>query len=448
MWYMHAMKRISFASQSDSFRSGATSPVDLLEESLQLIDEREGELNAFVHLARDAAREDAKASTERWRTGRTLSPIDGIVVGIKDIIETADMPTGQGSPLWTGFQSQRDSATVQALRDAGAVILGKTTTTEFAATELLAKTVNPHDPRRTPGGSSSGSAAAVGAGILPLALGSQVVGSTVRPASYCGCVGFKPTTGALNRGGSYDNLSQSCVGLIGGTIEDVWLASKAIATRVGGDPGHVGLQGPDALPDAKAPRQMLLLETNGWKRATPGAKAAFAAELNRLGALGVEIVKRSTYPKLDAFEGAIQDALDVTWQIISWESRWPIGAYARRNADAVSANMLRRYQDALGMTQAGYAAALAKRADVRAAYEDLLASFECVVTLGATGAAPVGFETTGNPGFNVPASLLGVPAMSLPLLTDEGMPLGLQIMARQGRDADLFAVARWLVDKR
>lgn len=439
----------SFASHADSFRSGQTSPVDLLTASLQLIDERESELNAFAHLARETAMQEAKVSAARWRAGKALSPIDGIVVGIKDIIETADMPTGQGSPLWTGFQSQRDSASVQALRDAGAIILGKTTTTEFAATELLAKTVNPHDPRRTPGGSSSGSAAAVGAGILPLALGSQVVGSTIRPASYCGCVGFKPTTGALNRSGSYDHLSQSCVGVLANSIEDAWLASKAIATRVGGDPGHAGLEGPDALPEATAPRRMLLLETNGWKRATPGAKTALAAAVNRMRAQGVEIVARSADAKLEAFEHAIEDALDLTWQIVGWEFRWPLGDYARRRADAVSKAMLGRYRDSLAMTQADYAAALAKRADIRAAYRDLLGDMcDGVITLGATGAAPVGFETTGHPGFNVPASLLGVPAMTLPLLTDEDMPLGLQIMGGHGHDADLFGIARWLIDNR
>src|SRR5690606_24917223 len=166
---------------------------------------------------------------------------DGALVAVKDIIETADMPTGQGSILWTGFQSKRDAATVLALRQAGVIVLGKTVTTEYALTELLASTTNPHDPARTPGGSSSGSAAVVGAGIVPLALGSQVVGSTIRPSSYCGCFGFKPTVGGLNRGGAYDYFSQSCVGLMAGALEDLWEAACEIAKRVGGDPGFTGM---------------------------------------------------------------------------------------------------------------------------------------------------------------------------------------------------------------
>src|SRR4029077_8320698 len=152
-------------------------------------------------------------SNERWRAGKPLSPIDGMPIGIKDIIETRDMPTEQGSPLFTGYRTERDAASVAALREAGAVIVGKTVTTEFAATEPRG-TRNPWDQGRTPGGSSSGSAAAVGAGVVSAALGTQVMGSIVRPASYCGCVGFKPSVGGINRGGSHDELSQSCMGVL------------------------------------------------------------------------------------------------------------------------------------------------------------------------------------------------------------------------------------------
>src|SRR5262249_33665584 len=158
----------------------------------------------------ESARRAADESTERWSSGKPLSPIDGMPIAIKDIIETFDMPTGQGSPMWEGFESRRDSASVHALRQAGAIILGKTTTTELAAAETVPTTSNPYDPTRTPGGSSSGSAAAVGAGMVPAGLGTQVIGSILRPSSFCGAVGFKPSVGALNRGGSYDYLSQSC----------------------------------------------------------------------------------------------------------------------------------------------------------------------------------------------------------------------------------------------
>src|SRR5258708_39952036 len=158
-------------------------------------------------------------------------------IGIKDIIETADMPTEQGSPLFVGWRSARDAASVAALREAGAVIVGKTVTTEFAATEPRG-TRNPHDLRRTPGGSSSGSAAGVAAGMMSAALGTQVLGSTIRPASYCGCIGFKVSLGALNRGGSHDGLSQSATGVLAATLEDAWQVAYEIAIRAGGDPGY------------------------------------------------------------------------------------------------------------------------------------------------------------------------------------------------------------------
>src|SRR6516164_423959 len=203
------------------FKDGSASPREFLEGCLANVKALEPKIGAFVHLNVDAARDAADASGARWRSGCPLSPIDGMPIGIKDIIETADFPTENGSPLYLGWRSERDAASVAALREAGAVILGKTVTTEFAATEPRG-TRNPHDLRRTPGGSSSGSAAGVACGIVPAALGTQVVGSILRPASFCGCVGFKPTVGAINRGGSYDGLSQSVHGTIAASLGDAW----------------------------------------------------------------------------------------------------------------------------------------------------------------------------------------------------------------------------------
>ena len=236
---------IPFFSAVPRFASGGgDTPRDLLERCLARLAEFEPAVGAFVCHDIEAARAAADRATGRWRSGRPLSPIDGMPVGIKDIIETVDMPTGQGSPLWDGTRTGRDAASAAALREAGAVILGKTVTTEFASSEPLGATRNPWDPARTPGGSSSGSAAAVGCGMVPAALGTQVVGSIIRPASFCGCVGYKPSVGAINRGGSYDYFSQSCTGLLAASLEDAWLVATAIAARVGGDPGYPGLQGP------------------------------------------------------------------------------------------------------------------------------------------------------------------------------------------------------------
>jgi Asp-tRNA(Asn)/Glu-tRNA(Gln) amidotransferase A subunit family amidase len=229
------------------FAAGKDSPREFLERCLAALDAWEPRIGAFVTLNLPEARASADRATARWRAGNPLSPIDGMPLGIKDIIETADMPTQNGSPLFAGFRSERDAASVAALREAGGVIVGKTVTTEFAATEPR-DTRNPWDPSRSPGGSSSGSAAAVGAGIIPVGLGTQVIGSTLRPASFCGCYGFKPTVGALNRGGSYDGLSQSATGMIAASLPEAWQVAYEIVKRTGGDPGFPGLYGPATPP--------------------------------------------------------------------------------------------------------------------------------------------------------------------------------------------------------
>jgi len=434
----------SYVKQTQSYRNGEDSSSRQLEQSIARIDALNDDLKAFVCTAPEQARLDAAQSDARWQSGRPLSPIDGMTIGIKDIIETADMPTGQGSPMWVGFNTLRDSATVQALREAGAIIVGKTTTTEFANSEPIFPSRNPHDTGRTAGGSSSGSAAAVGAGIVPVAIGTQVVGSTLRPASYCGCFGYKPTFGALNRGGSYDHLSHSCTGLLGGSLDDIWAVAIAIAERVGGDPGHRALTGPSETPLSRKPARLARLETAGWQAASPGARQSYEAALERLAASGVEIVARGGDPELDAFEDLIAEAHPLTLKIIGWENHWPMGTYAARDAEKLSEMTRSRLKQVESMTVADYHEALDRRDEIRARYAGLAARFDGLITLAATGAAPRGLEWTGDPKFNVPASLLGIPALSLPCLTDDEMPLGLQLLGRSGKDVELFEVAGWV----
>jgi Asp-tRNA(Asn)/Glu-tRNA(Gln) amidotransferase A subunit family amidase len=436
------MRASSYASGGQRFAVGQGSPVTELKARLARLDELNPKLNAFVRVAPESALAAAAQSERRWRDNAPLSPIDGMAIGIKDIIETQDMPTGQGSPMWEGFETKRDAACVQALREAGAIILGKTTTTEYAATEPLMPSRNPHDLARTAGGSSSGSACAVGAGILPAALGTQVVGSTLRPASYCGCVGFKPTFGALNRSGSYDHLSQSCLGILAATPEDAWSVASAIATRVGGDPGYDGLRGPIGIPTARKPRRLAVLETAGWSKASVGAHAAFAQARKRMSELDVILADRHSDRAIAVFEEIIAEAVPVTFQIFEWEFRWPLATYAKH--DGLSEGMRRRLAAGLAASLDDYRQALSRRRQIREHYAQVSAAFDGFITLAATGAAPVGLGWTGDPVFNVPASLLGVPAISLPFLADESMPLGLQIIGRAEEDADLMAIVDWL----
>jgi Asp-tRNA(Asn)/Glu-tRNA(Gln) amidotransferase A subunit family amidase len=425
------------------FTVGRDSPSALLENCLAAIAELEPEIGAFVHRNEEAARAAAALSTQRWRDGKALSLIDGMPVGIKDIVETIDMPTEMGSPLYKGWRSGRDAATVAALREAGAIVLGKTVTTEFAAT-FPGGTRNPWDLARTPGGSSSGSAAAVTAGMICAGLGTQVVGSIIRPASFCGCVGFKPSLGAINRGGSHDALSQSCDGVLAPSLEDAWNFCWAIAQRAGGDPGYPGLAGPEPIPQAAPPATLIVLETAGWELASAAAKAGFEGIVERLRASNVAIIHRRNNELVDALETQLAKALGVTVSINAWESRWPLNTYRDKHAAGLSKMMLDRLALAESMSIEDYRRALAERAHIRAVYARLASFADAAITLSATGAAPVGLHSTGNPIFAVGASLLGVPAVSLPLLSDEGLPLGLQIMGSEQQDAALIGVAGWL----
>jgi len=429
-----------YLSATARFAEGADTPREFLERCLADLAALEPRIGALVNLGLERARAAADESTARWRAGRPLSPIDGMPVGIKDIIETIDLPTEQGSPLFVGCRTERDAASVAALREAGAVIVGKTVTTEFAATEPRG-TRNPHDLNRTPGGSSSGSAAGTAAGMFSAALGTQVIGSTIRPASYCGCIGYKATVGALNRGGSYDGLSQSATGVLATTLEDAWQVAYEIGRRAGGDPGYPGLYGPASMPAAKQPRRVAFLETAGFAAASAGAKRAMADAQARCKAAGIEVLTWQSNAEVAAVEASIAQARPLSMRINGWESRWPLNTYRDRDASKISKVMLKRLAEAEAMTLDDYRKDLAERDRARALYAELAAECDVCISLSAPAAAPLGLESTGDPNCTVHASLLGIPAISLPVLQDEGLPLGLQVTGFVNGDADTFAAA-------
>ena len=431
----------SFFAASGAFRNGEDAPRAFLERCIESIEAHEPAIGAFVATDFGAARAAADAATERWRASQTLSPIDGLPIGIKDIMETADMATEQGSPLFTGWRGGRDCAAVAALREAGAVIVGKTVTTEFAASQPRG-TRNPWDLERTPGGSSSGSAAAVVMGMVPAALGTQVIGSIVRPASFCGCFGFKPSVGGINRGGSFDEFSQSCTGVLAASLAEAWSVARAISARAGGDPGFAGIVGPTELPAAVMPTRIAKLETGGWARASDEAKEALTKALDRLADAGIEITDWRSDSLVAEAESAIANALETTRSINDWEGRWPLNTYAR---DMDRAKLSQSAQDRLAhaesMTQGDYAALLAERERIRQTYARLQGHYDVCVSLSATGAAPPGLGSTGDPVFASAASLLGVPALSLPVLQAESLPLGIQLIGFANADAAMFAAA-------
>jgi Asp-tRNA(Asn)/Glu-tRNA(Gln) amidotransferase A subunit family amidase len=366
-----------------------------------------------------------------------IGPLAGIPVGIKDIFATADMPTENGSHLHAGRRPEADAAVVERLRAAGAVIMGKTVTTEFATFEP-GKTRNPHDPSRTPGGSSSGSAAAVAAGMVPAAIGSQTNGSVIRPASYCGVYGFKPTFGLISRRGmTLQAPTVDHVGIFARHLEDIALLTDAL---VGHDPldpatrpmARSGLAAGLAGARVKSPR-VAFVPGPTWTEAEPATQAAFVSIAERLG-----------LPELALPEG-FADAVEVH-RTISWAELAHQLAPEYATGPGGLSDRLRGMIEAGQTTSApAYLAACDARQTLIRSMEPVFDRFDALLTPAAPGEAPAGLDSTGSPLLCTVWTLLGTPALSLPLLTGPaGMPLGVQLVARRGADAALLAIAEWL----
>ncbi len=433
----------SFLQRREAFVAGRDSPREHLERCLERIALIEPHLRAFAHLDAEGARRAADQSALRYRKGAPLSALDGMPVGVKDIIETRDMPTQMGSPIYAGFQPRRDAACVVALKHAGALIVGKTVTTEFA-TGRAGPTCNPFDPQRTPGGSSSGSAAAVGAGLLAAALGTQTLASIVRPASYCGVLGWKPTHGALSLdgiqplSGTLDHL-----GVLAQHLDDAWAVATVIAS-VTGAPGEPVPAAGAVLPEPAAPRRLALLHTAGWPEADAASRAALDAALDKLRGKGVEVIEAAD-KRIAALERMVVEAADVAWRIFAWESRWPLRAYRDCGEDMVGPRLLELLAAASRTTAAEHAQRLAWREDFRAVVGVLARDVDGFVSLSSAGPASVGLAQTGSRLFASAWTLLGGPSFSLPLLRASGLPLGLQLMGAPDSDAAMIGLARWLI---
>ncbi|HEY1631351.1 MAG TPA: amidase, partial [Rhizomicrobium sp.] len=357
---------LQFHTHLAAFEAGSDTPRAYLERCLETIAARESVVQAWVTLNESGARAQADASTERRRSGRPLSEIDGMPVGIKDLLETKDMPTQLGCAAFTGNFPKRDNAAVWALREAGAVILGKTVTSELGGAHP-GPTTNPFGPAHTPGGSSSGSAAAVGAGMVPAALGTQVGGSIIRPASFCANYALKPSQGAINRG-ERQATSMSTHGPHAGSLEDMWAVAIEVALRAGGDPGREALSGPTALPPAHKPRLLAVMETEGWSALDDASRAAFEQVVAQLAGAGVQILRRTESPELESFERALVGAGALAAEITAWENHWLTRNLVTQNPDGVSARGRRVIDVAERVGVAGYRERILKRAALRDRY--------------------------------------------------------------------------------
>jgi Asp-tRNA(Asn)/Glu-tRNA(Gln) amidotransferase A subunit family amidase len=366
----------------------------------------------------------ARAAARRFDGAAIRGPLHGVPIGVKDIIDTAGMPTGCGSPIYAGHTPGVDAACVALARAAGGWVLGKTVSAELANMHP-GPTTNPHDRRHTPGGSSSGSAAAVAAGLVPLALGTQTAGSVIRPAAFSGVVGYKPSAGRISRAGVKANAdSLDDVGIFARSVDDAALLASVLS------PGAPSRQ-------AFAPRVGWTL-TSRAKAASGDTVALLAASASRLSAAGAR-VEELAWP-------AGWDALFDAHFTIQWfetaralEPEW---LYRRKQLSAPLVRML-----ALGRRISGedYGRAVAVAAAARAALDELFGGSDVVVAPAAPGAAPRGLRSTGDPVFNRPWQLLGCPCIALPVQRDgAGLPLAIQVIARPGDDARLLSAAAWM----
>ena len=421
-------------------REGVLTSEELVGECLERIRALEPKVQAWQFLDEEHALSQARACDERKRNGEPIGALHGVPVGIKDIIDTADMPTENGTALHKGRTPRYDATVVRVLRAAGAVILGKTVTTECAYFNP-GKTRNPHNPEHTPGGSSSGSAAAVGAGMVPLALGSQTAGSVIRPAAFCGAYGFKPTHGLIARTGIL-TLSRTLdhVGLFARSIDDLALLLEELQGHDEADP--------DTRPRARIPflsmsreepplePMLAFIKTPHWERVDADAKDAFG-ELQE--ALGKQVEEVELFPSLtEAWEWhrTIMDAemaanLEPLWQKGSAKLSEKLNALLARGRAARALD----YQRAVRRIAPA----------VESLDELFMQRYDAILTPAALGTAPKGLGSTGDPVFCSIWTLLGLPAVTLPLMQGENaLPLGVQLVGRKGYDARLLRTARWL----
>ena len=421
-----------------AMRVGELRATTVVEAFLRRIEECEPAVKAWAWLDPEQALRAAELADAALAAGSPIGALHGLPIGVKDIIDTFDMPTEFGTPIHKGRRPEKDAVLVARLREAGAIVLGKTVTAELAVYSP-GPTRNPHDPARTPGGSSSGSAAAVAAGMAPVALGTQTNGSIIRPASFCGVVGYKPSFGLLPRQGI---LQQSNLldqpGIMARDVGDAALVAEAMTGRYADapltiDPSSRGLT--EAALAAGPPPKLAFVRGPFWNRADLEARKAMESFVGELG----DLIETIDMPEEFA---AAEEAL----------SRIMCHGVARAYRDdflraggEMSDVLVRIIKQGQAVSEAEFIEACESRDRLKSEFDWMAARYEAIVTLSALGVAPLFAEGTGNPIFSTIWTLIGAPAITLPLLRgDRGMPIGVQLVGRIGDDFGLIRAAGWL----
>ncbi len=423
----------------DRLASGALSAVDLVEICIARIEAREPEVQAWAWFDPEFARHQARGLDAHRKSGRPVGPLHGLPIGLKDIIDTAKIPTENGCPVDAGRVPTADAWVVERLRQAGAVIMGKTTSTELAYLHP-SKTRNPHDTGHTPGGSSAGSAAAVADGMIPLAVGTQTGGSVIRPASYCGVTGFKPSFGAIPRRGIL--MQSHTLDTVGVFARDPLGTALIADVLFGHDPADLQTSltpAPHLLETGRSEPPLkpvfAFVRPPGWDDAHPDVHAAFGELVEALGDQVFEV----DLPSL--FDSAAEQRMIVNFAEMS---RYYY-RYFRDGLDRLGPETVKALETGNAIPARDYLAALDWQKLLNAALEEIFERCDAILCPSATGPAPEGLGSTGNPIFNGVWTLCGTPAISLPLLTaSNGLPLGVQLVGSPGNDGRLLRTANWL----
>ncbi|MGC1428369.1 MAG: amidase [Albidovulum sp.] len=423
----------------DAITSGRLSSVELVQSCLTRITETDAAIKAWAHLDGDHALAQAAECDRIRKAGFATGPLHGVPVGLKDIIDTVDMPTERGTPIFAGRQPDADARIVENLRAAGAVIMGKTVTTELAFVHAN-DTRNPHNPDHSPGGSSSGSAAAVAAQHVPLAIGTQTNGSVIRPASFCGVFGFKPTRGTISRSGVLQtSVSLDQVGTFGRSLADVALLADTIADYDQRDPASFARPRPNtaagAAAEAPVTPNLVWIDLPFYDRLANDARDGLEAVLEVLGPQVTRMNAADTLANLVAVQARIHEYEICQHQAQVFDMHW------EQISDTLKPIVLRGRQ----ISKAEYEDALAVKASAQTFFADFFTEFDAIIAPAAAGEAPRFGEGTGDPIFCTLWTLAGLPCVTLPLLVGENdLPIGVQLIGPSEKDDRLLRTAHWL----
>lgn len=433
---------LSATAAGEKIRAGEITSEELVEAYLERIEQVDGEIEAWAHLRPEYALNQARALDAQRQTGGPIGPLHGIPIAIKDIFDTDALPTENGTVLDSGRQPMQDCRVVSLLKEAGAVIMGKTVTTELAVFGP-GKTKNPHNPAHTPGGSSSGSAAAVAAYMVPLAIGTQTNGSVIRPASFCGVVGFKPSHGLIPRTGI---LRQSppldTVGAFARSIEDVALLTEALVAYDSGDP-HTKARARPPLSatfnqEPPMPPRFGFAKTAVWDQADDATQEAFAELVEIFGDDCVDL------PLTEHFDHAVAMHNDIMCADLAKN----FAGYYARGKDKLTDTLREMIEFGRTVSAVDYNTAVEGREVLNTGLNSLFDYYDFIITPATAGEAPLGLDATGNPAFNTLWTLCGTPSITLPLMEGpNGLPLGVQVVGPRGDDARLLRNANWLMQR-